>query len=169
MDSVTLDGKRILLHDELPHKGADAEDFTFVKQDLSEDSFYDIEGVRVIMAVPSLDTATCASEIRKFNEALSQRKGVTGIVISKDLPFAMKRFCETSKLKNIVAASDYRYNEFTDEYNIKMLEGPLKGLMARAVLVVDGDHKIQYSELVPEVLLEPDYDAALAVVDDLLK
>ena len=168
LDSVLLNGRRIQLHDELPVLGATAEDFTFVKPDLKEDSLYDIEGVRVIMAVPSLDTGTCSKSTRKFNEELSKREGVTGIVVSKDLPFAMRRFCETNGIKNIVAASDYRYNEFTEEYNIKMLEGALKGLIARAVLVIDGNAKIHYSELVPEVVNEPDYEGALKVVDRLL-
>lgn len=168
LDSVTLHGKKIQLHDELPVRGTIAEDFTFVKRDLNEDSLYDIEGVRVIMAVPSLDTGTCAAETRKFNEELGKRKGVTGIVVSKDLPFAMKRFCEGNGIDNIIPASDYRYHEFTEEYNIKMLEGALKGLIARAVIVIDKKNQIQYSELVPEILNEPDYEAALEVVDKLI-
>ncbi|MCB0736568.1 MAG: thiol peroxidase [Bacteroidetes bacterium] len=168
LDSVLLNGKRIQLHDELPVIGTTAEDFTFVKPDLSEDSFYDIEGVRVILALPSLDTGTCSKMTRMFNEELSKREGVTGIVVSKDLPFAMRRFCETNGIKNIVAASDYRYNEFTEEYNIKMLEGALKGLIARAVLVVDKKGKIRYTELVEDVVNEPDYQAALEAVDKLL-
>jgi len=145
-------------------------DFTFVKKDLSEASLYDdFDGkVKVLIAVPSLDTGVCQMETRKFNEALSQREGVVGIVVSKDLPFAMNRFCEAEGIENVIIASDFRYSDFINEYNTEILRGPFKGLSARAVFVLDQENVIRYSELVPEIAHEPEYDAALKVVDELI-
>jgi len=170
MSSVTLKGTRYSIKDDIPEVGENARDFTFVKADLSEASLVDdfSNQVVVIIAVPSLDTGVCQIETKKFNEELSQRKGVSGIVISKDLPFAMNRFCEAEGIKNVTIASDYRYNDFIHEYNTEILSGPLKGLSARAVFVVDKNSKIKYAELVPEIGQEPEYDKALAVVDSLI-
>ncbi|MEL6671809.1 MAG: thiol peroxidase [Bacteroidota bacterium] len=170
MAEITIGGKPYLLKDDIPGVGMPAEDFTFVKSDMSEGSFMDdIDAkVKVIIAVPSLDTGVCQMETRKFNEALGGKEGVAGIVISKDLPFAMNRFCEAEGISNVIIASDYRYNDFLQEYNTEILTGPFKGLSARAVFVVDEGHTIRYSELVPEVGQEPQYDEALAVIDELL-
>jgi len=170
MSFVTLKGKRFSIKDDIPAEGVPALDFTFVKEDLNEATLFDdySEGVKVLIAVPSLDTGICQMETRKFNEELSKRQGVTGIVISKDLPFAMKRFCEAEGIANVVIGSDYRYSDFINEYNTEILDGPMKGLSARAVFVLDGDNVIRYSELVPEIAQEPEYDKALAVVDELI-
>jgi len=116
----------------------------------------------------SLLFPVCQAETRKFNEELAKREGVIGIVISKDLPFSMKRFCETEGIKNIIAGSDYRYSDFINEYNTEILSGPFKGLSARAVFVVDKKNVIQYSELVKEIGDEPEYAKALEVVDRLI-
>jgi thiol peroxidase len=168
MAKVTHKGNPIKLKGDLPKLNSTATDFTYVKNDLKEESLYDLEDkVKVIIAVPSLDTSTCATETRKFNEKLSE-KGVIGIVISKDLPFAQRRFCETDGIKNIMAVSDFRYNDFTEAYNTEILDGALKGLSARAVIVLDEDNIVRYTELVPEISSEPDYDKALAAVDSLL-
>lgn len=170
MSSVTLKGTPFPIKDEIPAVGIEGSDFTFVKQDLSEGNLYDdYHGkVKVLIAVPSLDTGVCQMETRKFNEALSSREGAVGIVISKDLPFAMNRFCEAEGINNVVIASDYRYNDFIHEYNTEILSGPFKGLSARAVFVLDKNNKVAYSELVPEIAEEPAYDKALAAVDALL-
>lgn len=170
MSSVTLKGTPFPIKDDIPAAGMPASDFTFVKKDLSEASLYDdFEGqVKVLIAVPSLDTGVCQTETRKFNEALGQRQGVVGIVISKDLPFAMNRFCEAEGIENIVIASDFRYSDFINEYNTEILTGPFKGLSARAVFVVDQKNVIRYAELVPEIAHEPQYDKALSAVDKLL-
>jgi len=147
-------------------------DFTFVKSDLSEGNLYDdYEGkIKVLIAVPSLDTSVCQTETRQFNEGLSARKdkGVVGLIISKDLPFAMNRFCEAEGIENVTIASDYRYSDFINEYNTEILSGPFKGLSARAVFVIDQSNTIKYAELVPEIGEEPKYDAALKVVDELI-
>ena len=170
MSSFTVKGTRFSIKDDIPQVGIEASDFTFVKADLSEASLVDdFDGVvKVLIAVPSLDTGTCQMETRKFNEELSKREGVAGIVISKDLPFAMSRFCEAEGIKNVTIASDYRYNDFIHEYNTEILNGPLKGLSARAVFVLDKNNVVKYSELVPEIVDEPEYDKALKVVDSLL-
>jgi len=170
MATVTLKGTRFPIKDDIPVEGVPAPDFTFVRSDLSEASILDDYSgkVRVLIAVPSLDTGVCQMETRKFNEELGKREGVQGIVISKDLPFAMNRFCETAGIKNVSMGSDYRYSDFINEYNTEILKGPLKGLSARAVFVLDASDNIRYSELVPEITQEPDYDKALKVIDSLL-
>ncbi|MFM2285365.1 MAG: hypothetical protein RLZZ543_862 [Bacteroidota bacterium] len=168
LETTSFKGKPVELLEELPGVNQEAFDFTFVKTDLSESSLYDYEGVKVLIAVPSLDTGVCQMETRQFNQRLSAKTGVTGIVISKDLPFAMKRFCETEGLNNIVSGSDFRYMDFTREYGTEMVDGPLKGLSARAVFVVDGNNKIRYVELTPDITVEPNYDKVMEEVDKLL-
>lgn len=169
LETTAFNGKPVELLEELPGINQEAFDFTFVNTDLTEGSLYDFDGkVKVLIAVPSLDTGICQRETRQFNERLNQKEGVVGIVISKDLPFAMKRFCEAEGLSNIVSASDFRYLDFTREYGTEMVDGPLKGLSARAVFVVDQNNKIRYVELTPDIILEPDYDKVIAEVDKLL-
>ena len=169
LETTAFNGKPVELLEELPGINQEAFDFTFVKTDLSESSLYDFwDVIKVLIAVPSLDTGICQRETRQFNERLSQKTGVVGIVISKDLPFAMKRFCETEGLSNIVSASDFRYLDFTREYGTEMVDGPLKGLSARAVFVVDQNNKIRYVELTPDITVEPNYDLVMAAVDKLL-
>lgn len=165
MNNVKFKGNPVdLKDDELFAVGVEAPDVTFVTAGLEEKSLYDIPGKKVLIIVPSLDTGVCATETRKFNEKLSGIDGVTGIVISADLPFAMKRFCETEGIKNVIAGSDFRYHDTADEFGLEMISGPLKGLLARAVYVVDESNKIIYAELVPEITQEPDYESVLAVL-----
>ncbi len=167
MAQVTLKGTPFAIKGDIP-SGGSAADFSFVKDDLSEGKLSDFDAVKVLIAVPSLDTGVCQTETRKFNEQLGKRSGVTGIVVSRDLPFAMKRFCETGGVANIVTASDFRDGDFVRKYNTEITEGPFKGLSARAVFVLDQNNEIVYSELVKEVGDEPDYDKAMAEVDKLL-
>lgn len=173
MSSVTLGGTRYSIKDDIPAVGMPASDFTFVKVDLSEGNLYDDyqDKVKVLIAVPSLDTSVCQAETRHFNQSLAQRKeqGVVGLIISKDLPFAMNRFCEAEGIDNVIIASDYRYSDFINEYNTEILSGPFKGLSARAVFVVDQKNVVRYAELVPEIGEEPQYEAALQAVDALIK
>jgi len=172
MSSVTLGGTRHSIKDDIPAVDMPASDFTFVKADLSEGNLYDdYEGkVKVLIAVPSLDTSVCQTETRRFNEALAARKDkdVIGLIISKDLPFAMNRFCEAEGIDNVIVASDYRYSDFINEYNTEILTGPFKGLSARAVFIVDQKNTIKYAELVPEIGEEPKYEKALEVLDQLI-
>lgn len=168
MDSVTLKGSPITLKGDVPMAGIPAADFTFVLDNLSEQSLYDIEDkIKVIIGVPSLDTGVCQVETRKFSERLQGKDGVIGLVISKDLPFAMKRFCEAEGIDNVIIASDYRYGDFVNEYNTEMITGPLKGLSARAVFVVDKNNNLKYTQLVPEIGQEPDYDEVMEAVENL--
>lgn len=169
MAQVTLKGNATSIKGDLPAIGSTAPDFKFVKTDLSDSSLYSEDSkVKVIIAVPSLDTSVCALETRQFNQKLAEKTNVTVIVVSKDLPFAMRRFCETDGIKNIVSASDFRYNDFSQKYNTEITDGPMKGLSARAVFVVDANNIIRYIELVPEISQEPDYDQVIAEVDKLL-
>lgn len=169
LNSTKFKGNPVNLLNKIPEVGKKAFDFTFVKTDLTEGSLYDLEEkVKVILSVPSLDTGVCQIETKKFNEKLSALDGVMGIVISKDLPFAMKRFCETEGIKNVFSGSDYRYQDFGQEFNVEMIDGPMKGLLARAVFVLDKENTIKYAELVPEITQEPDYDKAIEAVKSLL-
>lgn len=167
MATVTFKGNPVNIKGDVPAKGK-AADFTFVKDDLSEGRLSDFSNkVKVLIAVPSLDTSVCATETRKFNERLAQKENVQGLIISKDLPFAMKRFCASEGIENVINASDFRYGDFSSKYNTEITDGPLKGLSTRAVFVVDQSDNITYTELVPEIGQEPDYDKAIAAVDAL--
>ncbi|MGY6562621.1 MAG: thiol peroxidase [Luteibaculaceae bacterium] len=169
MEKITLGGNPVHIKGNLPKVGEKAPDFEFVKQDMSTHRLYEIEAkAKVIIAVPSLDTPVCANETRAFNQKLSNLNEVKGIVISKDLPFAMKRFCETNDIKNVESASDFRSGAFTDTYGLTILEGAFTGITARAIFVLDAANTIVYSELVSEVGKEPDYDKALEAVNGLL-
>ncbi len=167
MNKTKFKGVPVKLKGDLPELDAEAKDFTFVKEDLSEGHLSDYKGkIKIIMAVPSLDTGVCQMETKRFNRELEKREGVVGLVVSKDLPFAMKRFCENEGIENVQIASDFRSN-FSEQYNTRMVDGPLKGLNARAVFVVDKDNKIRHTQLTNDVTEEPDYDRALKVVDEL--
>lgn len=168
MATVNFKGNPVAIQGDIPAVGDTAPDFTFVKKDLSEGKLSDRhDKIKVILAVPSLDTGICAIETEKFNQSLAGNSAVEAIVVSKDLPFAMGRFCEIKNIQNVTSGSDFRYNHFTDNYNTLMTEGPLKGLSSRAVFVVDQGGTIQYAELVPEITQEPEYDKALDVVNRL--
>lgn len=169
MTQIKFKGEEVNLKGQPLKKGDKAEDFTFVKEDLSEASLFDYKDkVKVIIAVPSLDTGVCQKETRRFSEELQQKDGVVGLVVSKDLPFAMKRFCSNEGIDNVISASDFRYSDFSNEYNLEMIDGPLKGLLARVVYVVDKDNNITYSEFVDDITHEPDYDAAMNEVKNLI-
>jgi thiol peroxidase len=169
MAQITFKGNPVHTAGDLPKESEKAKDFKVVKDDLTEASLSSFgDKIKVLIAVPSLDTSVCALETRSFNQKLNAKEGVVGIVVSKDLPFAMKRYSESNQVKGIVNASDFRYGEFVKNYNTELVDGPLKGLSARAVFVLDRDNTIRYTELVPEIAEEPNYDKALEVVDKLL-
>ena len=121
---------------------------------------------QIILAVPSLDTGVCAAEARKFNEAASKLDNAEVIVVSMDLPFAMKRFCTTVGIENLKVASDFRAKAFAKSYGVLQANGPLAGLTARAVFIVNPSGKITYKEIVPEITNEPNYDAVLAAASE---
>lgn len=148
---------------QLPAVGSAAPDFTLVKNDLSEVSLKDLKGKTVILNIfPSIDTGVCAASVRKFNKEVAALSNTIVLAISADLPFATGRFCTTEGIENVEPASVFRSPEFAKAYGVLMLDGPLKGLLARSVVVVDADGKVKYTELVPETTQEPNYESALA-------
>ena len=166
MVHVKFKNADVKLSGELPEIDSKTPIFTLVKDDLSEIHLSDFTGKKkILMVVPSLDTGVCQKQTKEFNEKLATKKDVVGIVISEDLPFAIKRFCGAEGITNVIAASDFRYRNFLSSYNLEMVDGPLKGLTARAIFVVDKDDVIRYIELVPEITQEPNYQAALEALD----
>ena len=165
MTTVNLGGKPINLAGHFPQTGQSATPFSLVAIDLSNKTLKDFAGKRkVLNIVPSLDTPTCATSARKFNERASSLPNTVVLVISADLPFAMNRFCSTEGLKNVVSLSTMRGREFLKDYGVEIVDGPLAGVSARAVVVLDENDKVIHTELVPEIKQEPNYDAALAAL-----
>ncbi|MBC7205771.1 MAG: thiol peroxidase [Methyloversatilis sp.] len=163
--TVTLAGNPIHLAGHFPAKGTKAPAFTLVGTDLADVSLAALAGKRkVLNIVPSLDTPVCQTSTRKFNEQAGSIANTVVLVISADLPFAMKRFCETEGLQNVQSLSTLRGREFMANYGVEIIDGPLAGLTARAVLVLDADDTVLHAELVPEIKQEPDYAAALAAL-----
>lgn len=163
MATITLKGNEIHTAGSLPAVGQEAPLFTLTKSDLSNASLSEFKGKKVILNIfPSLDTGICAS-VRKFNE-LASKMDATVLCISKDLPFAHKRFCETEGIENVVNLSDFKNTDFADAYNTLIVDGPMAGLHSRSVVVIGENGKVTYSEQVPEIVQEPDYDKALAAL-----
>ena len=165
MAQVTLKGNPLHTSGELPKAGTAAPAFTLVKTDLSEVSAKDLAGQRVVLNIfPSLDTPTCAASVRAFNVRANEKPNTTILCISADLPFAQKRFCAAEGLDKVVPASTFRNADFGKAYGTTLVDGPLAGLHARAVVVLDERGKVIHTQLVPEIAQEPDYSAALAVL-----
>lgn len=168
MTTVTHRGNVLNLSGSLPEIGSQAPDFTLVLSNLKEISLADLgDKIKVLMCMPSLDTSTCALQTKIFNKRLGLNEDIVALVVTKDLPFAMTRFCETEGIDNVKAASDFRYNSFADNYGVELLEGSLKALHARAVVVIDRNNKVAYTELVKDISAEPDYDTALQAIASL--
>lgn len=165
MTTVTLGGNAVQVAGQFPQKGDTAPEFTLVAADLSNQNLQAYAGKRkVLNIVPSLDTATCATSTRKFNEKASSLDNTVVLVISGDLPFAASRFCVAESLKNVVTLSTFRNPEFSRAYGVDFVSGPLSGLTARAVVVLDENNKVLHAELVSEVKNEPNYESALAAL-----
>jgi thioredoxin-dependent peroxiredoxin len=165
MSKITLKGNPVNTSGNLPSTGSMAPDFKLVKSDLGNMSLSEHKGKKLILNIfPSLDTSVCATSVRKFNQLAAGRTNTLVIAISKDLPFAHSRFCSTEGITNITALSGFRDTAFGKSYGVDMIDGPLAGLYARSVVVVDENGKVIYTELVPEISREPDYDAALAKI-----
>jgi thiol peroxidase len=162
MSQVTLGGNPIEVGGTFPTAGQKAPEFSLVGKDLKPVTLRDFAGKRkVLNIVPSLDTPTCATSTRKFNEAAAQLTNTVVIVVSGDLPFAASRFCTTEGIENVVTASTFRGRDFAKAYGVDITSAPLAGLTARAVVVLDENDKVLHSELVDEIKNEPNYDAAL--------
>jgi len=165
MAQVTLQGNPFNTIGSLPAVGSVIPAFTLVKTDLSEITQAYIAGQKAVLNIfPSIDTPTCAMTVRAFNTKASQLKGAKVLCVSQDLPFAGARFCGAEDLTNVIPASAFRSPEFGRDYGVTLIDGPLKGLLARAVIVVDAHGKVLHSQLVPEIANEPDYEAALNVL-----
>jgi len=165
MTTVTLGGTPLNLAGTFPQKGQSAPDFKLVGKDLKDVTLGDFAGKRkVLNIVPSLDTAVCATSARKFNEKAAGLANTVVMTISADLPFAMGRFCTTEGLQNVVPLSTMRGREFLKNYGVELTSGPLSGVAARAVVVLDQNNTVLHAELVSEIKNEPDYDAALAAL-----
>jgi thioredoxin-dependent peroxiredoxin len=165
MAEVTLRGNPIHTNGELPAVGAKAPDFKLTDGDLKDVTLADYKGKKKILnIVPSLDTPTCATSTRKFNAQASSLANTVVLVVSADLPFAAKRFCTTEGLANVHPLSLMRDKNFAKDYGVLLQDGPLQGITARAVVVLDESDKVVYRQLVREIATEPDYDAALKAV-----
>jgi len=165
MATVTLKGNPIDVAGSFPQKGQKAPAFKLVAKDLKDVSLADYAGKRkVLNIVPSLDTAVCATSTRKFNEKAGSLANAVVLVISADLPFAAGRFCSTEGLENVVTLSTLRGREFMKAYGVEITSGPLTGVTARGVVVLDENDTVLHAELVPEITQEPNYDAALAAL-----
>lgn len=162
MAKVTLKGNAINTNGELPKKGTAAPDFQLVDKDLSNRTLKEFAGKpKLLSIVPSLDTSVCSTMAKKFNEAIKNHPEVSVIVVSADLPFAQKRFCSAENVQNIVTLSMMRSKDFAKDYGVLIMDGPLAGICARAVVVLDKDNNVVYTQLVPEITTEPDYETAL--------
>lgn len=162
MATTKLKGEPISLTGEFVKVGSKAPNFKLVKTDLSTLSLDDLKGKRVILNIfPSLDTKVCAMSVRQFNARAASLPDTVIVAVSKDLPFAHERFCTTNGIENVIPASDFRNYGFAEDYGVAMKDGALAGLLARAVVVIDKDGMVTYTELVPEISQEPDYDKAI--------
>ncbi|MCU0241591.1 MAG: thiol peroxidase [Vicinamibacteria bacterium] len=165
MATITLKGNAIHTVGNLPAVGAQAPDFSLTKADLGDASLKDFAGKKKILnIVPSLDTGVCAASARRFNKEAAALGDTVVLTISCDLPFAQKRFCEAEGIQAVVALSELRARAFGEDYGVRISDGPLAGLLSRAVLVLDANNRVIYAEQVPEITQEPNYDKALAAV-----
>lgn len=165
MALTAFKGSPVKLIGEFIAVGKVAPDFQLTKTDLSTFSLDELSGKNIVLNIfPSLDTSVCATSVRKFNTLAAKLKDTVVLAISKDLPFAHARFCTTEGIDNVIPLSDFRLSDFDDNYGVKMADGPLAGLLARAVVVIGIDGKIAYTELVSEITQEPDYDKALRAI-----
>ncbi len=162
MSKVNLKGTPVNTIGELPAVGSKAPEFLLVGTNLGDVKSSDFAGKRVVLNIfPSLDTATCAASVRRFNVEAAKLDNAVVVCISKDLPFAHNRFCTAEGINNVVSASEFRGNAFGKSYGVMLTDGPLQGLLARAVVVLDKDGTVLHSQFAPEITQEPDYQSAL--------
>lgn len=162
MSTITFKGNPVTVGGTFLQPGDSAPAFSLVGKDLSDVTLADFGSQQKVLNIfPSVDTGVCAASVRRFNEVASEHPEAVVLCVSADLPFAQNRFCGAEGLDKVVTLSTMRGREFLAEYGVAQETGPLAGLAARAVVVLDGDNKVVYSELVPEIAQEPDYDAAL--------
>lgn len=165
MAQVTFKGSPINTLGSLPRVGSVAPDFKVVKTDLTPMSLSEFKGKKVVLNIfPSLDTPVCAASVRRFNLEASRLANTMVLCISRDLPFAQKRFCAAEGLDNVIPGSEFRDTSFSSAYGVRIGDSPLEGLFSRAIVVIDEKGTVIYTEQVPEIAKEPDYDKALAAL-----
>ena len=166
MKTTAFKGTAVSLVGNFIEVGSVAPNFSLIKGDLSTFTLADRgNGFLVLNIFPSVDTGVCAASVRKFNKMAAEMPNTKIVCVSKDLPFAQSRFCGAEGIENVITASDFHFaSTFAKDYGVLMADGPLSGLLARAVVVIDAAGKVVYSELVPEIIHEPNYDAALAAL-----
>lgn len=164
MATTNFKGNPVNTNGALPAVGSHAPSFTLVGSDLAEKSLSDFAGQTLVLTInPSYDTGVCQATARHFNTDLAKKDGVKVLMISADLPFAQKRFCSAEGIENVVPLSTFR-SSFAKDYGLELIDGPLKGVTARAVIIIDGSGKVTYVQLVDEITTEPDYAPVLASV-----
>ncbi|NDW19496.1 thiol peroxidase [Dysgonomonas sp. 216] len=162
MSKITFKGNTVNTSGELPKAGSPAPVFSLVKNDLSEVKLSDLKGKNIVLNIfPSLDTSVCAASVRRFNKEAANMPNTIVLAVSADLPFASARFCTAEGIENVVPASVFRNPEFAKDYGVLMTDGPLKGLLARSIVVINPEGNISYTELVSEVTQEPNYQATI--------
>ena len=165
MADITLKGNACKTCGDLPAVGSTAPGFTLVGGDLADVTLESFKGKKVVLnIVPSFDTGTCATSVKTFNSKVGDMGGAVVVNVSKDLPFAQGRFCTAEGVEHVTSVSAFRCSGFDNDYGVGIEDGPLKGLLARAVVVVDAEGKVAYTELVPEIVDEPNYEAAIAAL-----
>ncbi len=165
METIYFKGTPCHTYGNIPAVGTKAPCFNLVNKDLAEISCSDYTGKRVVLNVfPSLDTPVCATSVRKFNQMAAAMDNTAVVCVSMDLPFAGKRFCTTEGIDNVEVASAFRSPTFAQQYGLQIVDGPLAGLLARAVIIIDENQKVIFSDLVEEITNEPDYEGALSVL-----
>lgn len=165
MATITLKGNEIHTSGNLPKVGEKAPNFELIKTDLSQSKLSDYKGSKLVLNVfPSIDTGICAASVREFNKEASGLNNTKVLCISRDLPFALDRFCGAEGLENVINHSDFREGKFGKDYGLEIIDGPLQGLHSRAVLVLDEEGIVVYAEQVPEIAQEPNYTAAIALL-----
>jgi thiol peroxidase len=165
MATITLKGNAIHTNGELPAVGSKAPDFVLVNAELQNVTLESFKGKKKLLNIfPSMDTPVCAASTKKFNAEAGKRPDTAFLMISADLPFAMQRFCSAEGTRNVIPLSMMRSRNFAKDYGVLITDGPLQGITARAVVVLDEQDQVVYTELVPEIAQEPDYAKALAVL-----
>lgn len=165
MATLSIGGNPVNTNGELPKTGQKAPDFHLTKNDLSDTTLNAFDGKRLILNIfPSIDTSTCATSVREFNKRAADLENTSVLCISRDLPFAQKRFCGAEGIDNVQTLSDFKTGDFGKHYGLEMVDGPLNNLHARAIVVLDEAHNVLHTELVGNISDEPNYDAAIAAL-----
>lgn len=166
MSKITFKGNPVNTIGSLPHVGSSAPEFTLTRTDLSDATLADFSGKRIILNIfPSLDTSVCAASVRRFNAEAEKIHNTVVLCVSRDLPFAHNRFCTVEGLKKVIPLSELRNSDFGKDYGVRLTDGPLEGLFSRAIVVINETGKVVYTEQVPEIAQEPDYEEALSSLD----